>query len=394
MNRKQFIILLVLVAVIGGAGLIIHQRNRESWQSGDAGIGQKLLPNLAINHVAQIRVQAGTNVLELAKHNDVWQVAQRDNYPADFSKISSLLLKLADLKIVQSEQIGPSQLGRFELLPPGAGTNGATLVEFKDESGKTQDTLLLGKPHLQKAPANSQFGGMGGDSWPDGRYVMTKTNSENVAVISDPLDDLQPQPASWLDKTFLSVEKPSAISVQFPEATNDWELTRASETNDWQLADAKPAEKLDSSKLYSVTSPFSSVNFSDVEPLTQAAATNTTVLTVKTFDGFTYVASIGPEQGSDYPVTFKISANLPTVRVAGKDEKPDEKTKLDQAFAAEKTKLTDKLAKETPLTHWTYLLPSYSLDELLKKRADLLEAPKKETTSTDSSDAGNAATNK
>lgn len=387
MNRKQFIILLVLVAVIGGAGLIIHQRNRQSWQSDDASIGQKLLPNLAINHVAQIRVQSGTNLLELAKHNDIWQVAQRDNYPADFSKISSLMLKLADLKIVQSEQIGPSQLGRFELLPPVSGTNGATLVEFKDESGKTLNTLLLGKPHLQKAPANSQFGGMGGDGWPDGRYVMTKANSENVAVISDPLDDLQPQPAPWLDKTFLSVEKPSAISVQFPEATNDWELTRVSETNDWQLANPKPDEKLDSSKLYSVTSPFSSVNFSDVEPLKNSAPTNTTVLTIKTFDGFTYVASIEPEQGSDYPVTFKISAKLPTERVAGKDEKPEEKTKLDQAFAAEKTKLTEKLAKETPLTHWTYLLPSYNVDEWLKKRGDLLEAPQKETAASSSTDA-------
>jgi hypothetical protein len=70
-----------------------------------------------------------------------------------------------------------------------------------------------------------------------------------------------------LNKDFLSIEKPRAIAVQFPEATNSWKLTRASETNDWQLADAKPGEKPDASKISSVTSPFSSASFNDVAPL-------------------------------------------------------------------------------------------------------------------------------
>lgn len=377
MNRKQFIILLVLVAVIGGAGLIIHKRNSQSWQNDGANIGQKLLPNLAINDVAQIRIQTGTNALDLTRINDVWKVKQRANYPADFSKISSLMLKLADLKVIQSEQIGPSQLGRFELLPPGSGSNAGTLVEFKNDSGKTLGTLLLGKQHMQKAPANSQLGGMGNESWPDGRYVMTATNSGSVVVISDPLQDVQPQPAQWLSKQFLSIQKPSFISVQFPQATNDWELTRSSETNDWELANPKPDEKLDSSKLYSVTRPFNSANFSDVAPLKVAAKNNETLLTVKTFDGFTYAASIGPKDESDYPVTFKISANLPAEPFADKDEKPDEKAKLDKAFEAEKARLTEKLAQESKLTNWVYMLPSYSVDELLKTREQLLQPPTK-----------------
>jgi hypothetical protein len=387
MNRKQFIILLVLVAVIGGAGLVIHQRSRQSWQSDNAEIGQKLLPDFDVNQVAQIRMQAGTNELNLEKKDGRWRVAERAGYPADFSKISSLLLKLADLKIVQNEQIGPSQLGRFELLPPGANTNSGTLVEFKNDSGKTVDTLLLGKPHLQKAPANSQFGGMGNGGWPDGRYVLTKTNGSDVAVISDPLEDFQPHPTDWLDKTFLHIEKPSAIAVQFPEVTNSWELTRVSETNDWQLADAKAGETLDTSKISSVTSPFSSPDFTDVKPVQAFNATNTTDLTVKTFDGFTYLAKVGQETDGDYPVVFQISATLPNARVAGKDEKPDEKAKLDKAFAVEKTKLAEKLAHESQLTNWVYMLPAYSLDELLKTRHELLTEPKKETKSTET--AGN-----
>ncbi len=380
MNRKQFIILLVVVAVIGAAGLMVHQRNQQSWQAAGDAIGQKLLPNFAINETAQIHIQSGTNALNLIKQNDRWQVKERDNYPADFSKISELMLKLADLKVVQSEQIGPLQLGRFELLTPGTGTNSGTLVEFKDQASKTLNTLLLGKKHMQKAPANSQFGGMGGEGWPDGRYVMVGTGAKSVDVISDPLEAVEPQPAQWLNKEFLSIQNPRTIAAQFSKATNSWKLTRASETNEWQLTEAKPDEKLDSTKISSVTSPFSSATFSDVMPLDRNHATNGTVLTVETFDGFTYVAKIGAKKDDDYPVTFAISAKLPTERVAGKDEKPDEKTKLDKAFADEKTRLTEKLAKESQFTNWIYQLPAYSVDQILKTRSQLLEEPKKADT--------------
>jgi hypothetical protein len=378
MNRKQFIILLVLVAVIGGAGLVVHQHNRQSWQNADDAIGHKLLPKLAVNDIAEIQIRSGTNVLKLAKQNDIWQVTERGGYPADFPKLSDLLLKLTDLKVVQTDQVGPSQLGRFQLLPPGSGTNSATLLEFKNQGGTTLATLLLGKQHLQKPPANSQFGGMGNSGWPDGRYVMVGTDAKNVDVISDPLESVQPQPEQWLDKDFLKIDKPRDISLKFQAATNSWTLTRASETNDWELADAKPGEKLDSTKLYGITSPFSSARFNDVEPLTDGNITNHAVLTVKTFDGFTYVANIGAKHVDDYPVTFKISANFPAERVAAKDEKPAEKEKLDAAFKTEHDKQATKFAREQKCEKWIYTLPAYSVDELLKVRGQILEEVNKE----------------
>jgi hypothetical protein len=374
MNRKQFLILLALLAVIGAAGWMVHQRNNQSWQNADAAIGQKLLSNLAVNDIAQISIQSGTNALHLAKRDNLWRVAERGNYPANFSQISDLLLKLANLKIVQSEEAGPSQLGRFDLLPPGAENNSGTLVEFKDQSGKTLDTLLLGKKHMSRPAANSQSGGMGDEGWPDGRYVMAGSGAKTVAVISDALENVQPQPAQWLNKEFLSIEKPRTISAQFSEATNSWKLTRDSETNDWQLADARPDEKLDSTKISSVTSPFSSVNFNDVAPLDAktGSATNGTVLTVETFDGFNYVARIGAKKDDDYPVSFSVAATLPTERVMAKDEKPEDKTKLDQAFKDRQKEFASKLAREKQFENWIYFLPGFSVDEILKTRGQLL----------------------
>jgi len=372
MNRNQFIILLVLVIVIGAAGLWVRQHNRESWQGGGAAIGQKLLPNLAVNDVAQITIQSGTNALTLAKRDNLWRVRERGDYPASFSQISDLLLKLADLKVVQTEEIGPSQLGRLELLPPGTATNAGTRVELKDAGGKTLQSLLLGKKHLHQPAADSPYGGEG---WPDGRYVQAGSD-HGVAVISETLDNIQCQPQPWLNKDFFSIEKPRLISLQGPEATNSWKLSRASETNDWQLVDAKAGEKLDSSKISGVTAPFSSPSFNDVLPRGSqpefSGLTNATTLTVETFDGFTYVARTGPERDGNDPLTLSVSAHLPAQRTPAKDEKPEDKAKLDATFKDQQKKLADKLAKEKQLAGWTFLVPPYTVDSFLKTRSELL----------------------
>jgi hypothetical protein len=140
------------------------------------------------------------------------------------------------------------------------------------------------------------------------------------------------------------------------------------------LADAKAGEKLDSSKISSVTSPLSSASFNDVAPRATASATGSnTVLTIETFDGFNYVATVAPKKDDNYPVTLTLSANLPTARVAAKDEKAEDKAKLDKDFATHQKTLTDKLAKEQGLTNWVYQLPGYSIEEILKTRSQLME---------------------
>jgi hypothetical protein len=356
MNRKQFLLLLGLAVLIGAAGLIVYQRNHGAWESADTAIGGELLPGLSVNDVAQLDIQSGTNTLLLTRRDNVWCVPARGNYPANFSQISDLLLKIADLKIVQTESVGPSQLGRLDLLPPTSAANAGTLVEFQDQSGKTMASLLLGKKHQHQAAAGASPDGMD-SGWPDGRYVISGTPADNrpnqVAVISDPLDSVQTQPASWLNKDFLSIDKPAAISVQFPVSTNNWKLTRTSETNDWQLADAGPEEKLDTTKISNVTTPFSSASFNDVAPLTadSSLTASNAVLTVNTFDGLSYVAKIGQAKDDNYPVSFSI-LTLPSA----------------PASAA------DKVAKAAQYSHWVYYLPSYSIDEILKPRGQLLLA--------------------
>ncbi len=379
MNRNQFSLLLFLVVVLGIAGLIVYNKQNDLGKSGDPAIGKKLLPNLAVNDVAHIWLRQSTNQLDLAKKDGTWRVRQRNDYPANYSQISDFLIKAADLKIVQSEKVGPSQLGRLEL-SPGQGTNAALEVAFKDQNDKQLQSLLLGKKHMQQSKTPSPYGD-GESGWPDGRYVKVGANSDTVDVISDPLSNIEPKPDQWLNKDFFKVEKVRSVAVAFPEPTNSWKLSRETESGDWKLADAKPSEQLDSSKTSSVSNPLSSPSFTDVDTTSkpeQLGLDKPTVVTLDTFDNFTYTLKVGVKTNDNYPLLVSVAAQLPKERPPGKDEKPADKDKLDKQFKEQQKKLEDKLAQEQAFQNWTYLVSSWTLDPLLKTRTQLLVEKKEE----------------
>src|SRR5947209_8078021 len=180
MNRKQFVFLLVLVAVVGIAGWLLHQRGESSWHSSNKSVGQKLLGEFPINDVTQINIKQGSDEVNLVKKDDLWRVRERDGYPANFSAIGDFLVKVSEVKVVQTDEVGPSQAGKYQLAP-GAGTNTALVVAFKDKNDKTIKSLLLGKKHMRKSNRPSPMGMDDMDSgWPDGRYVKTGADSTIV----------------------------------------------------------------------------------------------------------------------------------------------------------------------------------------------------------------------
>ena len=376
MNRKQFVILIALVVVLGGAGWWYYKNNSASWSSkGGSGVGEKLLGDFDVNAVAQISVKQGADEMSLAKTNDLWRVAQRGNYPANFSDISDLLRKLKDLKITQAETVGPSQLGRLELAQ-GQGTT----VVFRDASGKEIKSLSLGKKHMRKGA--SPMGGFDeGGGWPDGRYVMVGGTSDRVALVSDALENIAVKPAEWLNKDFFRVEKARSIAVTFPTGTNSWKLVRETEGAELKFAETKPGEELDSAKASGVANPFSAPSFHDVAigvTPEQAGLDKPNLVVIETLDGFTYTIKVGAKTGENHHLTVNVTANFPKERTPGKDEKPEDKAKLDKDFADNQKKLEEKLATEKAFEAWTYLVPAWQIDPIVKDRSQLLIEKKAE----------------
>jgi hypothetical protein len=380
MKGKTLLLLLVLVGALGYAGYRAFQGNRESWSQTSGGAGGKVV-EFPINDVTQVQIKSSSAEVNLAK-GDEWLVKERADYPASYEQVSELLRKLWDLKTVQEVKVGPSQLGRMELIEPGKGDSAGTLIEFKDKDGKSLASLLLGKKHLRKSE-----GGMDDEGgFPAGRYVMPLKDKAKVSLVSETLDQYEPKPERWLRKDFIKVENPKSVTLTGTTDAMKWTLTRESATAEWKLADVKPDESLDSTKVSSFNTAFSSPSFKDV--LAPDAKPDVTgldkpsLLKVETFDGFTYLIEVGKLADEAYPVRIKVSGDFKTERTPGKDEKPEDKTKLDEAFKTSLKKLEDKLAAEKKFESRIYSLEKFALDSLLKERTALLAEKKPETAAT------------
>jgi hypothetical protein len=381
MNRKQLTFLIVLGVVLGGLGYVVYNKKQAGYERGNAGEdGQRVLkdvPDTAIRDVAQVSLKQGASEVNLTAHGVGWTVKERGGYPANFNNISELVKKLWELKVTRAVEVGPSRLPVLKLTKADG-----TLVELKDDKGKSIASLTLGAQQASKAAQeDSPFGG---GSFPNSRYVMRGDDIKTVALVSDPLN-VETAPENWLNKDWFKVERLKSVSVVTTNATNNWKLTRETDGAEWKLADAKPGESPDAGKTSGLNSLLSSPSFNDViaEPKPEATGLDkATVATLETLDGFTYVIkignAIGDADGGNHAFQIGVSANLPKERTPGKDEKPEDKKNLDDEFAARQKPLQEKLANEKKFEPWTYTVPKWTLEMLLKERKDFLAEKKDE----------------
>jgi hypothetical protein len=381
MNRKQLTLLIVVAAVLGGLGWVAYQKQAAPYKEGTQKMGGKVLPNFPLNDVEQIVIKQSKGELDLAKKDDIWAVKNRGDYPANFDTISDTIRKFWELKVAKPVKTGPSRLAALELVTPDKGAG--TLVEFKDKAGKLINSVLLGAKSMKHGGEDSPFGGGG---WPDGRYVMVGSDVQTVALVTEPFSNVEVKPEDWLKKDWFKVEKLKSISVTTTNATNNWKLARESETGEWKLADPKKDEVLDNGKSGTATSAFSYPSFNDVATNSASSATGLDkpiTATLETFDGLTYTAKVGGKSGEEnYFFQIAVAGNFPKERTPGKDEKPEDKEKLDKEFVESRKKLEEKLKTDKAFEKWTYVVSKWTVDPFLKERKDLLaekkEEPKKE----------------
>ena len=374
MNRKQFLVLIIALAVLGGAGFALFWQDIAAYRATGAKIGARLLPDLKVSDVAQIRLQDARSQTTLVRKDDAWLVRERGDYRANVQDIGDLLIKLVELKVTQSEAVGESLLPRLDLAMPGQGQGSGTLVEFKDAAGKTLASLMLGKTVLKKDPLNPLPSAQNGV--PAGRYVLAAGTKGSVMVVSDPLSGAEAEPGKWLARDFFKADRIKTLALA-GEGAMSWKITRDVEYGQWKFASG--GDELDASAAVGAVNALGGPSFNDVaiDPRPDDTEKPVTV-TAETFDHLTYTVKIARKKtGGDYYVNFTVSGEPPRQRVPEKGEKPEEKERRDKEFAETLKKLEERVAREKALVKWTYVVSAKQLAPLVKDRAQLAAAQKK-----------------
>ena len=319
MNTKSLMTLLGVAVVLGGAAYFLQRGSRPAAAKLN---GKAILPGLSVADIARIEVG---DKLALAASADGWKVESLHGYPADREKIAENLMKLADLKV--------GQVAR------GRKLGAETKVSLKDAAGKELAALTLGDKHTKKATGQAA---MYGGGYPDGRYVGF--DGETV-LVKDTLDAFDGETRQWCDTRIAAIPSSDVQAVKYAHGGEVVELTKGTNSV-WTLKGLTDKEELDTSKTYSLDSALSYLDFNAVA------------------DPKLTEAELGFATGFVYTVTVKDGSNTVN-RVATVGNKV--KDGSDRYFKLDDGK-------------WIYTISSYSAENMMKTRKDLVKAkeePKK-----------------
>lgn len=362
MRQKQLLLILGVAVALAAIALVAKRARSGALESSDAVAGGKVMPDFPVNDISKVVLASSTNRVTLERKDGKWGVSERWGYPADFERVSEMLRTVWDLKSVQKVLAGASQLGRLELEAPGEGEGKGILVEFWKDGAKEPLGLLLGK-----RPENG-----------NGRFVKSRA-SDNVWLVSESFYRVSGDPLDWMKRDLPEIGAAKSLVVKGPDGKVIWALTREKDTEEMKLVKPAEGEEFDDATHgYTAKSPMSYATFADLAaPDTKSSETGldkARVAEIKTFDDFTYTLKIGSKDGDNrYFAKIGVSAKIPEKREPGKDEKEEDKKRLDEEFKKKREDLQKKLDAAKAMAAWVYKLDESRVSFFLKERADILK---------------------
>jgi hypothetical protein len=376
-------------------GLAVFANRSDTPQELDA--GRLFLPDLQakLNDVDRVEVTGAGKapVATLVRRNDGWVVTEKDGYPADLSKVRSVLLDLAEAHIVEQKTSNPEYYSRLGVEP----------VDDAKAAG-----LLLSLKKGDTSVAAVTIGNEAGNGF---RYVRRDGAPESYLV--DKRIDAPREAAKWVVPDIVDVRGERVRQVTIERQGEDpLTLTKATrEQQNFTVENVPKDRELQYPGVANVTgSALRELHLEDVAAAEDGAAPAVTT-TYRTFDGLV-VAVKGFEKGDDRWIELEASVDEAQAKQAAQKEPPKQKeagaaaeagappapaSGADEAAAAEtkpaadateasaKSETSDasdpaaEAEKINARVHgWRYQVASYQYDQMTRRMEDLLKAePKK-----------------
>lgn len=376
--KKSLILLLLLAGLVGLAVVTKNKKEAKLSENVRRGVTTRelLLPDLDVNAIKTVKIKDKNGQVTLKQGADQWMVEERSGYGVDFGKISQALMALRETKISGKQLLGEGAWKDENVLEPAEGVTEGTgiLVNLLDDKGGELAALVIGGDVQVSGGNSSQMGQT------PSKLIRLPQDKGILWMVATDVGSLLAKPEEWLDKAFVAVQDMATLSVTAPVVEDSWKVSRASkDLTDYTLDGLKEGDEFDTAKL-TLASLLSTASFNDVKPKAEAGEIlkDSSKAVITTFDGFTYDVQVAKQSkdGADkYFMTVAVKAELPKARTPGKDEKEEDKKRLDDEFAAAQKTLTEKLEREKKLDSWVFEVAEYTVNNLLVRRADLIKKP-------------------
>jgi hypothetical protein len=352
MTGKNLFIIIIIFCTLLIISFFVVKKDNSTWARGHFANKTPVLKKFDVNKVKKFRIVNKNAKMEILSGNDgIWTVYNKFNYPADFEKIRKFMLKIKNMNIAQKVLINQDKLSALHLLNPEdpssdkAGTG--TLLDLYDASGNLINSILFGKFHYAGQSAEKAAIQQPAK---DGRFLLVDSN-EIPLLISSPFLDATPEPALWLDKSFINLSCIKSAARIDTDGKILWKISRKDKKSPFAIEGLKKGEIPLPRKMFQITSAFRKFDFNDVlkkdTPDSVTGFDNPGIFIYETCEGAEYKITISMKNKKAY---LKISI------LKENDKKPDK----------------NQLKPDTFYTKWIYEIPRYTAKNLLLEYDDLV----------------------
>jgi len=381
MKSRTFLLLLVVTGVLAALAFF---RFGGVDQKGAGPMGQELLADLPVNQVAKVEIIDAENEVTLVKGETVWQVEERNGYPADFDELRKLVVKLSKVKIGRTFAGTTDSIARLSLASPrkdGAKGKGKQII-LQNESGDTLADVIVGETRKSEA-------GTGG-----GQYLK-KSEADDVYLVDEGFPFLKASPPEWLKKEVLNIGSDDVASVTCyagKERSPLYALSRPQKGETAQLNPVPEGRKENRSKIDQVFDALSPLTLEDVESADQMEDIDPTEqirLVYRLYDGREVTVLPKASDGDSYTVRLRAKEVDPAIKVSQQDtpdaasedetatseEEPGEETEAESAENKKDIKSAVQLDEE--MRPWIFTIKKWQYDSLITDPELLLEEKEK-----------------
>lgn len=384
MSGRNLTILLVITLVVVIAAMQLT--NKSNTLPGK----QKLFPDLMnnLNDITQIEVTTANDKLTLNRTDNAWVLAEKHNYPADLSKIRQTLVGTAELTTVEAKTAKPELYGKIGVADVTEKDSTAVLLALKKQTD-TLASLLVGNDQFISSDSGKEI------------YVRKAGDAQSWLVTGNLSIDKTPM--DWLNKSISDIEDTRIHEVTITHSNGEkLRIFRESEENqDYQLAELPENTTISSPYLLKQIAGFlAGLNMEDVIVASDFTFDDkdSTQAVFKTFDGLEVTVTLQTKESKHYAKLIAVAGEPVAKPQVTESKKADDKdaNKTDKATtetaAVDKTEQvkTEVTKLNQQLGQWIYILPSYKVDNLLKKKEELVKKVEQEG---DLSDIVNTNTN-
>lgn len=326
MTRKSVHVL--IAAVVGLLLLLVVVQRGDRIESLPQ--DRLLLPGFKqqANDVTRVEIQGAGDAtpVELLRVAGRWTVRQRDGYTADFSKLSQLIIALAEARTVEEKTSNPERYAALGVDDPANGGQGTLVTLSGDDFGYA---VILGER------ARSDF-----------RYA--RVADEATSYLVDRIPPLPEDVGGWLQPDIVDIGSQRVRKVSI--AHEDGEIIviekESEESADFSVLDIPQGRELSYETVANGTAgALSQLELQDVRAATDAKADTTVVF--ETWDGLTVRVGIASDDESSW-LSFGAS------------------TSSDDTAEAD--------AINERLSGWQFRIAEFKIDALTRRWDDILKA--------------------